>query len=141
MVRFLLHTKVSTPVKFEHQRKHEIFLNLDITIEDNKLVYKLFDKRDKCFFLCYMYALSVEQYSIIRILWFSIFRVSRDGSKDTKTDRLCAKSTQLHTRMITQGRKKASILCQIKKAFQKHPETFSDYFRSYRQLIKEIIMY
>ena len=50
MVRFLLHTKVSTPEKFEHQRKHEIFLNLDITIEDNKLVYKLFDKRDKCFF-------------------------------------------------------------------------------------------
>ena len=33
------------------------------------------------------YALSVEQYSIINILWFNIFRVPASSSMCTKTDR------------------------------------------------------
>ena len=34
-------------LKLEHQEEHAKFLDLDITIENNILVYKLFNKRDK----------------------------------------------------------------------------------------------
>ena len=34
-------------LKREHEGQHATFLDLDITIEDNLFVFKLFDKRDK----------------------------------------------------------------------------------------------
>ena len=51
------------------------------------------------------------------------------------------KTSQLYARMITQCGNKASILRQIKKAFQRYPETFSKYCKTYDELINEIIMY
>ena len=51
------------------------------------------------------------------------------------------KAYQLYTRMMRQGENKGSVLCQIKKkAFQRHPETFSSIARHIDELIKEIIM-
>ena len=47
------------------------------------------------------------------------------------------KPSQLYTRMVTRGRNKASILPQIKKAFQKYPEPFSKYCKSYDKIINE----
>ena len=40
------------------------------------------------------------------------------------------KASQLYAEMITQGGNKASILHQIKKTFQRYPETFSKYCKS-----------
>ena len=33
--------------KLEHQAEHATFLDLDMAVEDNIFVYKLFDKKDK----------------------------------------------------------------------------------------------
>ena len=42
-------------LKIEHQGEHTPFLDLDITIEDNIFLYKVFGKRDKCpFFIVRM---------------------------------------------------------------------------------------
>ena len=51
------------------------------------------------------------------------------------------KAFQLYTRMIAQGGNKRSILRQINKAFQKYPETFSKYSKTYDKSINEIIMH
>ena len=46
----LYHTEIYPPeleLKCEHKGNHVTFLELDITIEDGRFIYKLFDKRDK----------------------------------------------------------------------------------------------
>ena len=70
----------------EQEREHAAFLDLDLTIEDNIFVYKLFDKKGKFSFFC-IYIFSLEQYSTINILWFNIFRVPTNSLMYTKTDR------------------------------------------------------
>ena len=55
----------------EQEREHAAFLDLDLTIEDNIFVYKLFDKKGKLsFFLLYLYLLSRaifhHQYSMVQ---------------------------------------------------------------------------
>ena len=89
--------------KLEHQGEHATFLYLGITIEDNKFVHKLFDKRDKFslfivgYYVCLLcllwlyfvyYGLSIKQNSIINILWFNIFRVPMNSLMNTGADRL-----------------------------------------------------
>ena len=55
-------------LNLEHQGEQATFLDLDIKNEDNVFVYKLFDERDRLFFLYFRYSLSVEQYSNINFL-------------------------------------------------------------------------
>ena len=57
--------------ELEQEREHAAFLDLDLTIEDNIFVYKLFDKKGKfSFFLLYLYLLSRAifhyQYSMVQ---------------------------------------------------------------------------
>ena len=49
--------------------------------------------------------------------------------------------SQLYTRMVTKGGDMASILHQIKEAFQRFPEGFSKYFKAYDEIINKIIVY
>ena len=51
------------------------------------------------------------------------------------------KTSQLYTRMTTEGKNKANILRQIKKEFQRYPETFSKYCKTCDELNNNIIMY
>ena len=125
-------------LKLEHQGKHVPFLDLDITIEDNIFAYRFFDKRDKlpCFSI-YMPYLSRNIPS--SILYGSIFseflRIARCTLRLTNFE---PKAFQLYTRMVTQGGNKASILRQIKKAFQIHHKTFSKYRKTYDEIINGI---
>ena len=70
----------------EQEREHAAFLDLDLTIEDNIFVYKLFDKKGKFSFFLLYFIFSLEQYSTINILWFNIFRVPTNSLMYTKTD-------------------------------------------------------
>ena len=51
------------------------------------------------------------------------------------------KMSQLYTRMVTKGGDMASILHQIKEAFQRFPEGFSKYFKAYDEIINKIIVF
>ena len=64
-------------LKLENQGEHATFLDLELTIENNVFVYKFYYKMDK-FPYC-ANALSVEQYSIVNILWFKSFRVTMNS--------------------------------------------------------------
>ena len=110
-------------LELEDQGIHATFLDLDITNEDNMFLCKLFGKRDKFhfFIVCMLYPLS----NIPSIFYSSIFSEFLQIAWYTRrlTD-FVPKASQLYTRIVTQGANNASILHQMKKAFQKYPETF-----------------
>lgn len=60
-------------LKVEHQRNHQTFLDLDITIQNGVFVYKRFDKEINFHFLLLEY---LTYQVIFYHLWFNIFRVS-----------------------------------------------------------------
>ena len=115
-------------------------MDLDITNENNMFLCKLFGKRDKFhfFIVCMPYLLS----NIPSIFCSSIFLELLQIAWYTQrlTD-FVPKTSQLYTRMVTQGANSTSILHQIKKAFQKWPETFCiEVFKTYDQIINKIIV-
>ena len=92
----------------------QFFLDLDITIDDNIFVYKLFDKRDKFHFFTVRIPLSIFCGSI-----FSEFL--RIAQCTLRLKDCLRKASQFYTRMITQGGNKSSILRQIKKSIPNIP--------------------
>ena len=107
-----------------------------LTIEDNIFVYNVFDKSDKfpVSIVCMPYLLSDIPSSIFYGSIFSEFlQIARCTLRLTD---FVPKASQLYTRMITQVGNKASILCQLKKVFQRYPETFSKYYKTYDKIIK-----
>ena len=102
------------------------------TIKDNEFVYKLFDKRDKFpFFIVRMPYLSSNIPS--SLFYGSIFsdflRIVRCTLRLTD---FVLKASQVYARVITKGGNKASILRQIKEAFQRYPKPFSKYCKTSR---------
>ena len=116
--------------KLEHQGEHATFLYLGITIEDNKFVHKLFDKRDK-------FSLFIVGYYVclLCLLWLYFAIMAYLSSKIPSsifygsifseflwiawwtlglTD-YTAKLSQLYPKMVTRIGNMASILLQIKK--------------------------
>ena len=128
-------------LKLEHQGEDATFLDLDIIIGDNIFVYKLFAKRNKFhFFIVRMPYLSSNIPS--SIFYDSIFSEFLQIVRCTRrlTD-FVPKASHSYARMIIQCGNNTSILRQIKKSFQRYPETFSKYCKTYDELINEIIMY
>ena len=128
-------------LKLQHQEEHATFLDLALKIEDKIFVCQLFDKRDTFpFFIVHIPYLSINIPS--SIFYGSIFSeflgIARCALRLTD---FVPKASQLYAGMITQGGNKASILRQIKKAFQRCAETFSKYCKTNDELINEIIMY
>ena len=109
--------------KLEHQGEHATFLYLGITMEDNKFVHQLFDKRDKFslfivgYYVCLLCLLWLiyqakfhHQYSMVQyfqFLWIAWWTL---GLTD-----YTAKLSQLYPKMVTRIGNMASILLQIKK--------------------------
>ena len=116
-------------------------MDLDITIENNIFVYRLFEKKEKFpFFIVRMpYLSSNIPSSIFYGLIFSEFLLI--ASCTLRLADFVPKPSQLYTRMVTQVGNKASALRQKKKAFQRYPETFSKYSKAYDGIINEISMY
>ena len=128
-------------LKLKHQEKNATFLDLDITIEDNLLAWKYFDKWDKfLFFIARMPYLSSNIPS--SIFYGSIFSDFLQIAWCTLRLRdFVSEASQLYTKMITQLGNKASILRQIKSLFQRYPEIVSKYCQTYYQITNKIIMY
>ena len=136
MVSFVFIDEIYLPkqleLKLEHPGDHAILLDLDMTNDNNIFVYKLFDKWDKfLFFIIRMpYLFSNIPLSILYGSIFSEFLRIALGT--LRLTNCVHKTSQLYTRMVTQGRNKASILCQIKNAFHRYPETFAKYCNTYK---------
>ena len=74
-------------LKVEHQEKHAIFLDLDITIEDDFFVYKLFDKKNKfqtLLFACLIYRV-ILHHKLLMVQFFQSFLEKLDAHLDHLT--------------------------------------------------------
>ena len=128
-------------LKVEHHGEHATFLDLDIRIEDNIFVYKLFDKRDAFpFFIVRMPYLSSNIPSII--FYSSIFsEFLRIARCTLKLHDFIPRAHELYARMRAQGGDTKLILHQIKKAFRRHPEAFNKYNKTFNEVIENIVNY
>ena len=114
-------------LKCEHVGNHATFLELDIEIIDNTFVYKLFDKRDA-------FPFSIVRMPDLRgnipshIFYGSIFseflRIARATLRYTD---FLPKAIELIKRMIQQGAKMSTILRQIDRLMDKHPDAFDTF--------------
>ena len=122
-------------LKVEHKGDHATFLDLDITIKDGIFVYKLFDKRD------------AFPFSIVRmphresnipsnVFYGAIFsEILRIVRCTLLFQDLVPRLIDLFNRMIEQGASKHYFLKQIKKGFDRYPDTFTKFGKSYNEFI------
>ena len=80
--------------KIAHKWEHAVFLGLDLTVDDDIFVYKLFDKRDKLsFFIVCMPYLSIN---ILSSIFYGLILIDQTNSLVyTKTDRFSAQAISI----------------------------------------------
>ena len=126
-------------LKLEHSGLHATFLDLDITIQDNIFVYKLFDKRDAFpFSIVHMPHLdsNIPSNIFYGAFFSETLRVARCSlRKDDFVDRV----KQLPERMIYQGGCLKILLKQIHKAYARHPLAFASFNCRVEELIFDMI--
>ena len=114
-------------LKCEHEGKHATFLEIDITVQDDLFVYKLFDKRDNFpFFIVRMPDLSgnIPSHVFYGSVMSEILRIARATLlyKD-----FLVKSKELFNQMLNQGASLSLLLKQIRKVVLSHPEAFNSF--------------
>ena len=117
---------------------HATFLDLDITIANNKFVYKLYDKRDAFnFFIVRMPDLSSNIPSTVFYgsIISEFLRIARCTLLYID---FIPKARDLYKRMIVQGGDKRLTGKQISKAFSRHPEAFLKFQKTPVDIINEI---
>ena len=125
-------------LKCEHQGSHATFLDLDVTVINGIFVYRLFDKRDNFpFFIVRMPDLSgnIPSHVFYGSVMSEFLRISRCTLlySDFLPSAIC-----LFKRMINQGGTKTMILKQIAKAINRHPEPFSTFSKTTKQIMDDI---
>ena len=125
-------------LKVEHEGNHATFLDLDITIVDNRFIYKLYDKRDNFnFFIVRMPQMSSNIPSSV-FYGSALSEFLRIARCTLLFEDFSPKATELFRRMIKQGGDK-NILCkQIKEAYHRHQEAFSKFNISPDEMISVI---
>ena len=134
----------------EHQGKHNTFLDLDITIEDSVLVYKLFEKRDKFTFFFYcshtfiisillLYPIILSSDILSSFLYGSVFsEFLRIARRTLRLPDFILHASELCLRMIVEGRNKNKISQQIKIVFHRNPKILNVIQKSYAKIIELI---
>ena len=111
-------------LKCEHEGSHATFMELDVTIVDEKFVYKLFDKRnDFPFFIVRMPDLTgnIPLHVFYGSVMSEFLRIARCTMLYEDFLPVAAK---LFTRMVSQGGSADIILKQVKKCIDRHPSSF-----------------
>ena len=127
-------------LKCEHQGTHATFLDLDISVVDNKFVYKLFDKRDDFpFTIVRMPDLSgnIPSYVFYGSIMSEFLRISRCT---LLLSDFIPRASALYKRMVNQGGSKNMVLRQIRKAMSRHPEPFQKYSSPPNQIMNKITL-
>lgn len=124
-------------LKCEHQGSHATFLDLDIRIEDNVFIYKLFDKRDGFpFFIVRMPDLSgnIPSHVFYGSVMSEFLRIARCT---LLYEDFLPVIINLFNRMLNQGGSKIKLLSQIRKAFSRHSSCFN-FNRTCNEIIEGI---
>lgn len=124
-------------LKCEHQGSHATFLDLEINIIDGMFVYKLFEKRnDFPFFIVRMPDLrgNIPSHVFYGSIMSEFLRISRCTLRYSD---FLPSAVSLFIRMINQG-SESSILRQITKAINRHPEPFTKFFKPANIIMNDI---
>ena len=111
----------------EHIGNHATFLELDIEIIDNTFVYKLFYKRHAFpFSIVRMPDLSgnIPSHIFYGSVFSEFLRIARATLRYAD---FIPKAKELIKRMLQQGAKLSTILRQIDKLMDKHPDAFDTF--------------
>ena len=125
-------------LKVEHSGCHASFLNLDITIEDNIFVYKLYDKRDA--FPFHIVRMPHGCSNIPQSIFYSslVGELLRIARSTLKLGDFFPRAKDLLQRMRNQGATSKLSRRYLKKLINSHPNSFKQFSISTDQLINEI---
>ena len=125
-------------LKCEHHGSHATFLDLEINVIDGIFVYKLYDKRDNFpFFIVRMPDLggNIPSHVFYGSVMSEFLRISRCTLRYSD---FLPSAVSLFNRMINQGGSKNIILKQIVKAMNRHPEPFSKFSKTTKEIMNDI---
>ena len=125
-------------LKCEHSGSRATFLDLEIIVIDGEFVYKLFDKRnDFPFFIVRMPDLNgnIPSHVFYGSIMSEFLRIARCTLRYSD---FLPSAINLYKRMISQGGSASSILRQIEKAINRHPDPFSKFSKSAKVIMKDI---
>ena len=125
-------------LKCEHQGSHATFLDLEINVIDGIFVYKLYDKRNNFpFFIVRMPDLSgnIPLHVFYGSVMSEFLRISRCSLRYSD---FLPSAISLFKRMINQGGSEEVILKQIAKAISRHPEPFSKFSKTTKEIMSDI---
>ena len=126
-------------LKCEHSGTSATFPELDIVIQNNIFVYKLFDKRDAFpFSIVCMPDLSNNIPS--NIYYGAVFsELLRIARATLLFHDFVPRASQLYYRMCLQGGSRAKLNLQIRKAIRKYPCVFEKFNTTPEDVISNII--
>ena len=124
-------------LKVEHTGNHATFLNLEIFIENQKFLYKLYDKRDS--FPFHIVRLPNLSSNIPKSIFYSalvgeFLRIARSSSQ---VDFFVPKAKELIIRMKNQGAKDREASTVLRKMMGRH-ECFSKFTASPSEIINSL---
>ena len=125
-------------LKVEHFGSHGTFLDLDITIQDKKFVYKLYDKRDEFpFSIVRMPNLksNIPSEIFYNTIKSEILRIARCT---LNIDEFINRGKEIYQRMVNQGGEELKIKTSVMKFMSKHLDVFNKYKTEYRNIITDI---
>ena len=126
-------------LKLEHSGLHADFLHLDVRIEGNLFVYKLYDKRDAFPFsivrMPYITS-NIPQSIFYSALVGEFLRIARST---LKFEDFVPKAKELIERMRKQGAETRVSQRFLRKITESHPESFSGFYLSTEDLINTLI--
>ena len=129
---------VELELKVEHTGQHASFLNLDITMEENIFVYKLYDKRDAFPFT--IVRMPEITSNIPQSIFYSAFvgEVLRIARSTLRLLDFLPRAKELINRMTKQGAKGYTSQRFLRRLILNHPENFSQFHLSPGDLIKAL---
>ena len=127
-------------LKVEHCGCHASFLNLDITIEDNIFVYKLYDKRDN--FPFHIVRMPHRCSNIPQNIFYSslVGEFLRIARSTLKSRDFFPRVKDLLKRMRNQGATLEMSRRFLKKLINSHPNSFKQFSLSTNQIIIELFL-
>ena len=114
-------------LKKEHSGNHGTFLNLDITIEDGRFVYKLYDKRDD--FPFSIVRMPFIDSNIPQAIFYSalVGEFLRIARSTLLVNVFKEKAKMLCKRMSTQGANTNRMRHNLRKIIFRHPSDFAQF--------------
>ena len=125
-------------LKEEHSGDHATFLCIDVTIENKRFIYKLYDKRDDFSFSIVRMPHMCS--NIPKAIFYSalVGEYLRIGRSTLKTEHFTPKAGELLQRMISQGASVSVSKKMISKIMSDHPEDFIQFNTDHETLIENL---